>query len=521
MTVERRMAKSAAWMIGLRLADRSIGLVSVLFLARLLAPADFGLVAMGTVVLGALEAVSAFGFEMALIKSQAKDRARWDSAWTLNVIIGAMNSLLMALAAPIAAVLYGEPRVVNVMLVLSASAFISGMRNIGMVEFEQELRFGPIVVLALLRRVSSFTITLALAWWYGSYWALLAGMVTGNAIDLLMSYQVSRYRPRLSLAAWRDLFSFSKWLLVNNLLSYAGNRGGDMVVGGRSGAVALGTYTVSLELSNLPTSELVWPVMRAVFPGYAMMSSQPGRLAQGFSTVFSIVVLFALPAAAGIAVLAEPIVTVLLGAKWHDATPLIQVLAISGGVRSLQANAGSVYMALDRPQLASFTTLLSLLLGLGSFTIALGYMPLAQAAWFLVVGGAIAATINLSIITQLLQLDALAIVRPSVRPVLGILAMVAVFELIRDPLWSRALAAGAGASGLALASLVLVGALVYLAVVFLAWRLMGASASAPEAAVLATVREAARRVQGPPPAFGTAIAPKARSAKYAGPHADR
>src|SRR5512135_820632 len=114
MTIERRMARSAAWMIGLRLADRSIGMVSVLFLARLLAPADFGLVAMGTVVLGALEAVSAFGFEMALIKSQAKDRARWDSAWTLNVLIGGANSVLMALSAPIAAALFGEPRVVTV-----------------------------------------------------------------------------------------------------------------------------------------------------------------------------------------------------------------------------------------------------------------------------------------------------------------------------------------------------------------------------------------------------------------------
>ena len=91
ITLERRMARSAAWMVGLRLADRSIGLVSVLFLARLLVPADFGLVAMGTVILGVLEAMTAFGFEMALIKRQAKDRERWDSAWTLNVIIGVAN----------------------------------------------------------------------------------------------------------------------------------------------------------------------------------------------------------------------------------------------------------------------------------------------------------------------------------------------------------------------------------------------------------------------------------------------
>ena len=485
MTIERRMARSAAWMIGLRLADRSIGLVSVLFLARLLAPADFGLVAMGTVILGALEAVSAFGFEMALIKRQAKDRARWDSAWTLNVIIGAVNAGVMAALAPAAAVFYGEPRVTHVMLVLSASALVSGMRNIGMVEFEQDLRFGPIVVLALVRRVSSFVLTLALAWWYGSYWALLAGMVAGHMIDLLLSYRVSPYRPRFSLVAWRDLFSFSKWLLVNNMLSYAGSRGGDMVVGNRAGAAALGTYSVSLELSNLPTSEMVWPVMRAVFPGYAMMSSDPQRLAQGFLKVFSIVVLFALPAAAGIALLAEPIVAVLLGAKWSAAVPLIQVLAIAGGIRAAQANAGSVYMALDRPQLASGITFLGLVLGLGSFTVALSSMPLAEAAWFLVIGGLIAAVINLTILTRMLDLSWINVMRPLMRPSIGIVAMATVLTLLREPLWNGGHPLGTGA--LILVGLVLTGAAVYLVAVLLAWRLSGGVLDSPEAAVLATL----------------------------------
>ncbi|MGZ9031682.1 MAG: lipopolysaccharide biosynthesis protein [Burkholderiaceae bacterium] len=491
VTIERRMARSAAWMIGLRLADRSIGMVSVLFLARLLAPADFGLVAMGTVILGALEAVSAFGFEMALIKRQAKDRARWDSAWTLNVIIGAATAGLMAALAPAAAAFYGEPRVTHVMLVLSASALVSGMRNIGMVEFEQDLRFGPIVILALARRLCSFVLTLALAWWYGSYWALLAGMVTGHMIDLLLSYQVSAYRPRFSLVAWRDLFSFSKWVLVNNMLSYAGNRGGDVIVGNRAGAAALGTYAVSLELSNLPTSEMVWPVMRAVFPGYAMMSADPKRLAQGFLKVFSIVVLFAMPAAAGIALLAEPLVAVLLGPKWSDAVPLIQVLAIAGGIKAAQANAGSVYMALDRQRLASGITLVGLFLQLGSFSVALSYLPLAEAAWFLVAGGLIAAIINLTIMTRMLGLSWIDVIRPLTRPAVGIVAMSAVLALLCDPLWNSGHAIGTRA--LILVTLVLTGAAVYMLSVLLAWRLAGCVPDSPEGTVLAVLKSMLRR----------------------------
>jgi O-antigen/teichoic acid export membrane protein len=486
MSIERRMARSAAWMVGLRLAERSIGLVSTLVLARLLVPADFGLVAMGTVVLGALEAMTAFGFELALIKRQAKDRARWDSAWTLNALIGIANASLIAALAPAAAAFYGEPRIVHVMLVLAAAALVSGLRNIGMVEFEQDLRFRPIVLLALARRLGSVAVTLALAWWHGTYWALLAGIVAGQLVDVILSYVVSPYRPRPGLAAWRDLFSFSKWLLVNNLLGFASQRGGDLIVGGRSGAAAVGLYSVSFELANLPTSEMVRPVMRAVFPGYAMMSSDPARLAQGFITVFSLVLLFALPAAAGIALLAEPLVSVLLGPRWAAAVPLLQVLAIYGGIRAAQANTGSVYMALDRPQLAAAMTLLNVLLAFGSFAIALGRMPLADAAWFMVAGAGVAAVVNLSVLNRSLDQPWRTVLAALRRPALAIAAMTAALIPLRAWLWTGAQPIHERAA--VLLCLVLAGAAVYLAALLAAWHAQGRPAGSPEDAALALVR---------------------------------
>jgi O-antigen/teichoic acid export membrane protein len=477
-------------MIGLRLTERSIGLVSTLILARLLVPADFGLVAMGTVVLGALEAMTAFGFEMALIKSQAKDRARWDSAWTLNAIIGVMNAVAIAALAPAAASFYGEPRVIHVMSVLAVAALVGGLRNIGMVEFEQDLQFRPIALLALARRLGSFSVTLALAWWFGTYWALLAGIVAGQLVDVLLSYSVSRYRPRLALTAWRDLFSFSKWLLVNNLLGFASQRAGDLVVGGRSGATAVGIYSVSFELANLPTSEMVKPVMRAVFPGYAMMSSDRARLAQGFARVFAIVLLFALPAAAGIALLADPLVAVLLGGRWSEAVPLLQVLAIYGGIRAAQANTGSVYMALDRPQLASAMTLLNVVLAFGSFAVALGRWPVAEAAWWMVAGAFVAAVVNLWVLNGQLGQRWRAVLSPLVRPALGIAAMAAALHALQAWLWTGVHPLHERA--LILLALVLAGAVVYVATLLAAWHAYGRPVDSPEHAALTLLRGLAR-----------------------------
>jgi lipopolysaccharide exporter len=489
--LERRMARSAAWMVSLRLADRGIGLISVLILARLLVPADFGVVAMGTVILGALEAAAAFGFELALIKSRAHDRERLDTAWTLNIVIGLLLGTTLVALIPAAIRLYDDPRVQYVMLVLAAMAAVGGLRNIGMVKFEQDLRFGSVVVLALARRMAAFTVTLTVALVHGTYWSLLAGMLAGHAVDAALSFVISDYRPRLRLSAWRELFSFSKWLVLNNLLTFAASRGGDLVVGSRAGATAVGTYTVSFELANLPTTEMVWPVMRAVFPGYALMAHDRDRLAQGFERVYSLVLLFALPAAAGIALLAEPFVLVLLGARWTDAIALVQVLALYGAVRAAQANTWSAYLALDRPQLIAVTSGLNITLAFGGFAIALVSLPIDRAAWFLVGGSVVAGIVNLAVLARTLRLAWSDLGSAFARPLLGIAVMALLLPALLDMLWSRSLSAPMAAA--ALLALVLLGAASYVAAVLLAWRVLGRPTNSPERAVLEVLGAMMRR----------------------------
>jgi O-antigen/teichoic acid export membrane protein len=93
------MAKGAAWMIALRFAIRAIGLVSMIILARLLVPADFGLVAIAMALAGALAAMSEFGFQVALIQNQAADRRHYDTAWTLGIMRGLLVAGALAAAA--------------------------------------------------------------------------------------------------------------------------------------------------------------------------------------------------------------------------------------------------------------------------------------------------------------------------------------------------------------------------------------------------------------------------------------
>src|SRR2546425_863667 len=144
-----------------------------------------------------------------------------------------------------------------------------------------------------------------------------------------------RWRCRFSLAAAGESFDFSKWLMINNILIFINNRGIDFVIGKVLGPQALGLYTVAYEVSNLPTTELVYPISRAVFPGYSRLAGDRQALRAAFLQVISLIALITVPAGIGIGLVAEPTVPGVLGQKWMDSVRLMQVLALFGVVRTL------------------------------------------------------------------------------------------------------------------------------------------------------------------------------------------
>lgn len=355
--INQRLAHGIAWMVAARLTDRLIGVISTLILARLLVPADFGLIAMATALGGILELVGAFSFDMALIQHRKAERAHYDTVWTFGVIFGCGCALILTVLALPAANFYHEPRLRAVIHVLSLSYLINAFGNVGVVAFRKELEFSKEFQFILVRRVTTFAITIGLAWWLHSYWALLAGMTAGRAVNLVMSYRMHPYRPRLCLEAASELFHFSKWLLINNALFFMMHGGATFLIGRIFGAAELGVYTVSYEVSNLPSTELVAPINRAAFPAFSKMN-ETSQLAQAYLGLLGMIALLIMPVGIGIAAVAEPLVMTALGAKWVTAIPLIQLLALHGTLSALQGNNGTVWLAMGRPRATTWAALL-------------------------------------------------------------------------------------------------------------------------------------------------------------------
>jgi lipopolysaccharide exporter len=347
----RQMAAGAAWMVMLRLFDRSIGLISTAILARLLLPADFGLVAMAMSVIAFIELATAFSFEVALIQKAEPRREHYDSAWTLNIVLAAAGGLVTAALAIPAAQFYGDPRLAAVMWAIAAGWCIAGFENTGTVDFRRKMDFAAEFRYMAGKRVISFVVVLVAAFTLRSYWALVIGSLAGRFAGVALSYALQPFRPRLSLAESRELFSVSGWVLVNNIAMAALTRVPHFVIGRSHGAQALGAYTVGAEIASLAQTELVAPINRAMFPGYARLANNMVEFRRTCLEATSAILLIVMPVSIGVAALAAPMVRVMLGASWGDAVPVIQVLAFSGAALALTSNTFAVCLGLGRPHL--------------------------------------------------------------------------------------------------------------------------------------------------------------------------
>jgi len=345
-----QIARGAAWMMGFKLFDKSIGLISTLILARVLTPADFGLVAMATAVVAMLELMGAFGFDSALIQRQNTERKHYDTAWTFNVIFGiAVASLLLLLAVP-AAGFYREPRLELMLPALAAGAFVGSFENIGTVAFRKDLNFSMEFKFLLAKRLASFAVTVSLALAYRSFWALIAGIVTGKLIAVVISYLLHPYRPQITLAARTDLLHFSKWIFISNVIQFLHSRSTDFILGRTVGVHGLGVYNIATEIAVMPSTELVAPLNRAVYPAYSRLAVAPNMLRERFLEIFGIICLIAIPVATGLYCLSNLVVSVLLGPQWQDAAPIMQIAGLAGLVGALQSNMYLVILAMGQPK---------------------------------------------------------------------------------------------------------------------------------------------------------------------------
>jgi len=349
-SLNKRVFSGAVTMVLLRFTIKFLGLISTLVLARLITPEDFGLVAIVMSIYALIEMLKAFGFDVVLIQKNNPSKEMYNTTWTIQLAFGAFAGCIMFLIAPSIAITFADNRLEALSQVIALLFVINGSVNIGIVNFRKELNFKREFIYMSLPKVFAVITTITMAILYKSYWALISGMLVSSLSQVILSYIFSKFRPKFCLSEAKELFSFSSWLLIGNLLSYANSRAKDLLVGKLLGTKFTGLISVADEIASLPTTEMVAAINRATYPGYAKVSHDNTELKKLFLNTLSFIAILGIPASVGISLAAPYLVPVVLGEQWLATIPLIQTLGIAYALISINTNAGYIFLAKGKPK---------------------------------------------------------------------------------------------------------------------------------------------------------------------------
>lgn len=442
---QERTIKSGIWMGAIRGSGRTLQLIKLVILARLLSPTDFGLMGVALVSLGALQQFSKLGFNEALIHRTETDVDHYlNTAWTVRFVRGIALSGILLLLAPTIAAFFDMPQVTAVVQGLAALPILVGLRNPGMVYFSKDLQFHKRFAFDFTGNMTNFVGTVGFALVYPSVWALVFGNIVQEVVKAVLSYWIHDYRPwpQIDLNLTRELFGYGRWIFGSGILVFLINQGDDGFVGWLLGASALGFYQLAYRFSNSPATEVTHVIASVTFPAYSRIQDDIDKLRVGYFKTLQVTTMLSFPMAFGIVVVAPVFVDVFLGRKWLPMVTVLQLLAVWGLIRSVAATLAPLFQAVGRPDYSTKVQALKLAL------IALFIYP-ATAAWG--ISGTALALVASALLSNPVE-DYLALrqikgsprefIRILVYPTIGSLIMALGVYLVRESISSSLLGFG-------------------------------------------------------------------------------
>jgi PST family polysaccharide transporter len=357
-------------------------------LARLVAPRDFGLIAIALVVVNFAALLSGLGLGPALVQRRDLRPEHVAVAFTLSAGFGMGLAALIALSAVPAAAFFDQPELRRILPVLALIFVCKGVEVTPNDMLTRELRFRAyyLTSTAAVALASAAGVVLAVAGL--GIWALvglsLVEAVVASVLAWVVAIRAGVWTPSFSMdrAALRDLLPYSSYVTMSLLVGYGQGNADNLLIGKLLGARPLGYYSLAYRTFLLPLQKFGEVVSATVFPALAAVRDDPQRLRQGFLRSSQYVALVFFPITVGIAVTAPQMVPVVFGRQWVPAVHTLQVLAMSGPLLSMTRLRGALCLAIGKPQWDLWLNAVGLALFVPAFVIGVQYGILGVAAAF-------------------------------------------------------------------------------------------------------------------------------------------
>jgi O-antigen/teichoic acid export membrane protein len=301
---------------------------SVAVMARLLAPEDFGIQGMALVVMGLLSVFGDFGLSAATVQRDNITHEQLSTLFWINVGIGGLLSLIAAALSPFIVGFYHEPRLYAVTIVSSLAFLFSGMGAQHMALLQRNMRYGTMAKINVGSLSFSTVLGIVLAILGFRYWSLVASAISLPLFNAILAWSSMPWRPGKPGRgeSTRSLLQFGGTVTCNMAVVYCGYNAEKLFLGRSWGADALGLYGRAYQLLNLPLQQLHASLYLVAFPALSRIQDDPSRLRDTFLKGYSLLLSLTIPMTLISALFAPEIVQILLGPKWYDAVPILQLL---------------------------------------------------------------------------------------------------------------------------------------------------------------------------------------------------
>jgi len=302
---------------------------SLMVMARLLGPQDFGLVGMVTAFTGVLSLFRDFGLSTATVQRETVTEEQLSTLFWINVAVGAVLAALAVIMAPLVVMIYHEPRLLGITMVLALGFMFNALGVQHSALLQRHLRFTALSVINVAALVVSTIVAIGMAKLGYGYWSLVGMTITlplTTTIGVWIAAAWTPGKPRRQVGI-RSMMRFGGTLTLNGLVVYIAYNMEKVLLGRFWGAEAIGLYGRAYQLVNMPTDNLNQSVGEVAFSALSRVQSDPPRFRNYFLKGYSLVLAMTIPITIMSACFADDLILVLLGPKWSSAVPIFRLLA--------------------------------------------------------------------------------------------------------------------------------------------------------------------------------------------------
>lgn len=459
---DNRLLKSGFWAIAGRWSIKFLGLMSTLFVVRLLLPQDFGIIMKLMMVTAPINVIVGIGFSETLIITKKLTRQHYDTAFTLNISSAIFLCLTLFFLTPVLASLVKEPLLNQILPIFLLKICLLGFVNPRRLEFQRNFEYVKDFKFSIYHKLCHIACIVGFSFYFRNYNGLLYGQIGGAFAMVVLSYTMITYRPRLSLRYVKQFLSFS----YPNLSAGVGenilmNLDRLLLVRFLNNTV-LGFYNLAYELAEQFTTEIIYPLARGFFPVFSEIAEDKTRLKAIYLDCISFLIPLCLAIGIGLSMISKPLIAIYAGPVWKASAPLLGLLALSAAAQAFSLVSATVLGATGAIKKRAW------LITSNAIVTAIVMLPFVlqkNLEAVLIVKCCISLIfvfLNIAIICQYLKIALKEIYRHSIRPLCAAMVMYGVLGYIQF-----------SSNITALIGMVLVGALTFVSVHYLLWLMIG------------------------------------------------